>query len=64
MTEEQFLYCYQGHKNPIIEGVTTCGICGAKLYKSQKEAVEAIAGKLGGGDRPSPRPTEPEEGQE
>lgn len=48
------MYCYQGHKNPVIEGVTTCGVCGAQLYKSQKEAVEAIAGKLGGTE-PQPR---------
>jgi hypothetical protein len=60
MSDEQFLYCYQGHKNPVIEGVTTCGICGARLYSSQREAVEAIAGKLSGADDASQR-SEPEE---
>ncbi len=62
MSEEQYVYCYQGHKNPVIEGVSTCGICGAKLYKSQSEAVESIAGKISGTDRPFPGPEPQGEG--
>lgn len=59
MPEEQFLYCYQGHKNPVIEGVTTCGICGATLHESQQEAVDALAGKISGTDQPPPQGDEP-----